>query len=1011
MEPHRRPAGRRILLPSEQQLCESLGITVDDYFYFLTLTESYNGKRSKEYDLVPDVRNDPVTLLVVNLVVGVALSAVSYLLTPKPRQATTSGPGPSFRTPDRAGQTRFTPLYNFDSAQELAVLGSVIPLVFTLKGVRVQTQLLWSQLLSRGSSQEMRAIMLLSHGELGAKPDYEGYAIGSSNLNNYTSGKVALYCKANGGRISSTDRYSEGTLEEVSHTSDIFQVYWDKDRANRRYFSGTRTPETQTEFGCFSPIPSGMRYRIPFELTLIPKDTPQFTRDEILNKRRKIDTNFPRWIAVTSGSGSVGRTITLTIDSRNQASNSDTFGTNGDSDIKNALNDGKVAADELLSVGDQYMIGTAVTICTGASTDSPYEPGTTKTWSFEVTEAGTMNVDQVQNTNLPSERRCVMRAAIAVITNARECNVTEIGIRSTVWRQITGFPNVNAHPGSSTLLKYEQERGNFSLGNMSGYIRRISFFKLFYRAVGASSWIDINNDTYFCVIGQTPQPQYNFIRVTTPSAGQHEFRLMPIPGNHVRLTMLNKSVYQLVPGDLRYYTTQGCTVAFSGLTITLSPNRMTNPEWVVGSVQSNYTTNNPYPYDAVADHPLYDAEQSSHFDGPEHSVVYVNEQLSQEVPYYTNLAIAGIRINSSREWTNFSSLSAYVTSGIRVDRLTASGYGSTNLLPEIAYALLTDPTIGAGELIGVNAVDRSRMTIAAKFCKANDFTWDGVITERQNLRQWIFEQASYCLCDFTIIGGKFSLVPSVPYDSSYRIAATAAPTISALFTDGNIKDLKVSFLSPEERQLFRATVLWRYDTKNGFPQTRVLTVRLSSAQGGSETDPEETFDLSSFCTSYDHAFDFARYALKVRKEIDHGIKFQTTPQSAAGLSPGDYFRLVSEATHTSRFANGSIDAKGNVNSAEPLNGSYTVLYWNPGTTAIKETTITVSNGKTTNSALYGTLFTLKNTTTTNRIYKVESISYTEDGLVEIAGSYAPVTSAGGLAVLDWTSSHFVTEAA
>jgi len=49
------------------------------------LREAWTPTRPAEYELVPDVRADPITMFVVNLVVGVALSAVSALLAPKPR--------------------------------------------------------------------------------------------------------------------------------------------------------------------------------------------------------------------------------------------------------------------------------------------------------------------------------------------------------------------------------------------------------------------------------------------------------------------------------------------------------------------------------------------------------------------------------------------------------------------------------------------------------------------------------------------------------------------------------------------------------------------------------------------------------------------------------------------------------------------------------------------------------------------------------------------------------------
>jgi hypothetical protein len=59
--------------------------------------------------------------------------------------------------------------------------------------------------------------------------------------------------------------------------------------------------------------------------------------------------------------------------------------------------------------------------------------------------------------------------------------------------------------------------------------------------------------------------------------------------------------------------------------------------------------------------------------------------------------------------------------------------------------------------------------------------------------------------------------------------------------------------------------------------------------------------------------------------------------------------------------------------------------------------------------LWGTVFTLKNTTTTNRVYKVETLSYSDDGLVDVAASYAPLTDRGSLAVLDWPDAAFQVE--
>jgi len=410
------------------------------------------------------------------------------------------------------------------------------------------------------------------------------------------------------------------------------------------------------------------------------------------------------------------------------------------------------------------------------------------------------------------------------------------------------------------------------------------------------------------------------------------------------------------------------------------------------------------PFDVVSDWNVFEGDENSNRNEPEHEIVYVNEILKPigNPAQYSNLAFAGLRINSSKEWTNFSQFSAYFKKGIKIEKLYFEGMGphlptgASNLFPEIAYALLTNSEIGAGELVGTSSVDKEAMANAAAFCKKNKFFWDGTISSKINLRDFLFEHAGYCLLDFTIIGGKFSLNPSVPYDKdkydangtlihsgTHEIIPSFVPEIKALFTDGNIKDLKVSFLSPEERQSFKAAVLYREEKENGFAETKSLLIK---KRGQSDSDPVETFDLSGFCTSRQQAEYFAFFALNSRVLVDHGLTFKTAPQYVEGLAPGDYFRLVSEVTHTSRFRNGAVTPTGEIVSKDNLSGSIDVFYWKPGSTEIQEGSL---NTQAVASTFFGTLFTVKNSTTENKVYKCETISYDEEGLLEVSGSYAP----------------------
>ena len=451
-----------------------------------------------------------------------------------------------------------------------------------------------------------------------------------------------------------------------------------------------------------------------------------------------------------------------------------------------------------------------------------------------------------------------------------------------------------------------------------------------------------------------------------------------------------------------------------------------------------YEGRNLNPYDAISDFYQYDSERSSHQDGPEHQIVYVNEQTDMgenNIPEYNFEGIAGlatcaIRLNSSKEWSNFSTLSAYVKKGIEVKRLindrgntvtnankgsfgvTSKGFGPTNNFAEIVHALLTEKKFGLASLIGVTSVDTDRLITSAKFCEANGFYWDGVIADKLNIRDFIYQNAIFNLLDFSIIGGKFSLFPSVPFNSNFEIDESAKPKIRALFTDGNTRNLKVTFLSPEERENFIAVAVYRKETTNGFPETESISYTIKSEGKNSvlEKRPVETFDMSNFCTNDQHARIFIQHALKIRELVDHGIMFETTPQAALGLQPGEYIRFISEITHTKRFENGIVTEDGLIQSIgrTDLNGK-SIYYWKPGTEEVKtDNNFKVSNGRTKEKHLFGAVFTVKDTSEQNRVYKVESLTYTEEGFIQVSASHIPLLDDGSIATINYDSDDFTT---
>ena len=1339
---HKSPHVRRVLLPTEADLCNALGFTEEEYWDYVEEVAAKIRERPAAYDLIPDIVCDPVSLGLVasggglttfgQIAVGVALTAASAMLAPKPPSQTR---GTNQRTADVGGTKKFAPQFSFNSLQELANLGDLVPLIFTNKdqnsrgGIRVNSQLIWSQLVSLGRYQQLKILALFSLGEIEQAPEFKGYAIGDLLIENYHADKIY---KDNTGNIPFLPK--GGIIP-----NDIFKV------DDLKHFSGTRNPTTQATFGLSNPMPNATAYHLPYELVRTRTDVSGADYRPAgritLKKRRKLLGAWPMGAGFIDGGNAsqklgnsdvpVGTVLTYQIvgstDEKGtpfsgiayQQDSGKIYSPHGVEDVNAATKTVREATDSYLSLGEQYMAGTALISCYDIREPNmwpgePWDGTEIRDYSFKVIESGRyqavpnkelathlsnprwdtsgpyfsvrpgtnderyyykQNYIDIFNAN---DRYALQKATLGTISNNRKCHITEIGIKSKVFKQIQ-FANVNSKPSEDELYKIYDHNSSIQLGNISKYITRYSFFKLQVRKIGENTWkwLKPNQNTsvhtgLFCVKGNTPEFQYNYIRIDQPTFDQYEYRFFPWPGaavvkevmavedrqrhEPVNAIILNSSgartsnaiksfecdgfgvkyagdTFHLLnkqnlsnsewnlgePSKIKiqqaanqvtglssnqygnydnysisnlpfarqvqpiftnklYYPGYGGYVAGSGayhtliarfdnypaqghtrwslyinpadvtdniqgldgpawgqhqergpgdnepiefhyttqdgrggkftpatnqtanlygvtkteqVTLTASPtmnNQLVNidtkpgdpgaglrvrltiysvgfgsdlkyfAQWypvisnsvsgyennqtvfihrnnsnlpediefqvrvsVSGDVYSDNIISELNPYDAAADFWQFEGDKSSHLDGPEHQITYCNEIVRTEIDSttniipegdpatYENLAYAGLRINSSKEWTNFSQFSAYFKKGVKVESLLGGGKRSTSLFPEIAFALLTDKTIGAGAVINPESVDKPNMTIAAKFCKANGFFWDGMISDRINLREFIYQQAMYCLLDFTIIGGKFSLYPAVPFnydpvtgEGDFKINNDKKPTIKAMFNDGNMSELNISFLPPEDRKTHKANILYRLEQENGFAETKSLLISLHGTEY--QEDQIETYDLSGHCCNLEAAKTFGCYILALRKHLDHTISFKTAGHYINGVRPGDYIRVFSTTQHVQRFNNGAILEDGSVVSKDSISGNKDFFWWNSTQSEVQlATSVNFSNPL---PAIYrGSLFTIKETSESDQCYKVESISFGDDGLVELTGSYSELTSDGKLVILQkWADS-------
>ncbi len=247
------------------------------------------------------------TISLVTTILSVGYTILSMVLAPKPRR-----PG-EISNSQRNGENvsdgaRYAPRPGFDSTQEVARLGSIIPITFARRellpalngrpagyygGCRVDLGLVWSDMESLGSSQMFRGVYTLGEGPM-AEIDPQGFAIGNNPLRSYdlgtaganeSSARVTIYSRLGGGRIRSTDRVA-GRLaandignSENAGGADVFQVR-STGGVIRPDACAVARPSSSTACGLYATMGNGLGYRVNPQL----RPTRQITTKPVGNQ-------------------------------------------------------------------------------------------------------------------------------------------------------------------------------------------------------------------------------------------------------------------------------------------------------------------------------------------------------------------------------------------------------------------------------------------------------------------------------------------------------------------------------------------------------------------------------------------------------------------------------------------------------------------------------------------------------------------------------------------------------
>jgi len=293
---------RSNLLPYEKHLIELAGLTEQEYRYFVQEVQRRAKLRPAEYAHIPDVQNTGAEIIAIaSLVIGLASTALSFFLAPKPRapqlsaQQNRGGLGSSQLALDSIlGGQRFSPTYGFDSQVELANYGDPIPIIFgkwtgTTGGMLVTPKLVWSRMFSYGRQQGVKLLFVVGEQGVGEgippdgidpPPALQGIFLGNGSLDAIYNQTFAFYWKRNT-TTSGFNRMrgvnltygTRGTLD-AGDPENFDDIYSCPTRVsdNEAAFCAAHSLSNNAEFGCYSAIGNGAHYRINWTVVSIPRD-------------------------------------------------------------------------------------------------------------------------------------------------------------------------------------------------------------------------------------------------------------------------------------------------------------------------------------------------------------------------------------------------------------------------------------------------------------------------------------------------------------------------------------------------------------------------------------------------------------------------------------------------------------------------------------------------------------------------------------------------------------------
>jgi hypothetical protein len=999
----------RKLLPYEYDLIDALGVSKEEYLDFVAQQHIYEDPKQ---GTALDVRNDFGITALILTIVGILFQVASVLLMPKMAEEQQGTP-----------QTRdavLAPRIGFNGAQDLAVYGDTVPLVYTNTaqngngGVRVASLLLWSAILSFGNNQFMRLMMTIGASSI-ARIDPERTALGQFPAKDLVFGNVWQYYSENGPTRYQNLIKGGGTDPTITYDSDQTAKLNGLPGAAEG-FSQAFSPTTANAVGVTGFIPieadvlilneAGNTERRRVEARFQSRSGPYWPNYGLLLRRR--NDNRPLVPVGDLWELFVGHTIEL-------LPTTDTAGIARQDALRDSAS--RIDNGTIFKAGSALFRVVSVSFAGGSN---GIEEGDLYA-SVECIRTGKLpranyGLGHWQDGGGPEtfHVKGLARVEEAAYTSVTKCNVLDIALRFQAYRRLSGRANV-----------YGKDQVNYGhSASDNGDKARTAMFAVWYRLDNAGDYIRL--PYIFCCRGVNEQETFTYLKLITRNAGPRfiEIKLEAVVDTYT---------------EIRTFHTRGyCYLNATGPLVTLGTDLTGNGNLEVyynGSIyrdgdRGDYPPFNKSPVNTTEwDLFNYDAFSNTSFSfdsSTEIKITAVTEQrieswASYNPNLYGGLSTLALHVVSGAGTQDLRSVSAYVTEGKRVRLLptnldyfgneatgsqddgaitafaNSSPSNSTSFAPDIFLDTILDDINGIGQYASLHSVDVMQLAQSKRYCQRNRLFMDGIIADGRPWREFWAQVAPFSLLELGKIGGKETLVPALPYiKSSGRM--TRNVSITALFNQGNILEdtFKEEFIDyGASVQDVIVTLIYR-DTERGsvFPRNNSVEVKRTDTQEANAI--RESLDISQFVTTRAQSILLGKYLCNVRRYNRRAIEFMTFPTDIF-VMPGSYVYVETSNNQWDGIYTGRIEDGGifNVPLQGIPNGTYNVLTYGSTDGTRSFNGVAVSNGAAPALASRrGDLFVLGQTVRSKRVFRVTEVTMEEEGETTVRAVEHPCDTSG-----------------